>query len=101
MSRPVLRFHEDGTFRMIDPETTTLRVTTHNGKSATCTITALPEPTAVYLDRTEITLRQTRSDVLYTGTREEITAATNRILDEAGTTGIILGADCTIPGDTP
>ena len=44
---------------------------------------------------------QTRSDVLYTGTREEITAATNRILDEAGTTGIILGADCTIPGDTP
>ena len=60
----VLEIHDDGTFRMIDPETTTLRVTTHNGKSATCTITALPEPTAVYLDRTEITLRQTRSDVL-------------------------------------
>ncbi|MGN0184037.1 MAG: leucine-rich repeat protein [Aristaeellaceae bacterium] len=60
----VLEIHDDGTFRMIDPETTMLRVTTHNGKSATCTITALPEPTAVYLDRTEITLRQTCSDVL-------------------------------------
>lgn len=44
---------------------------------------------------------QTKNDLLYTGTKEEITAYTNKLLDEAGTTGIILGADCTIPGDTP
>lgn len=44
---------------------------------------------------------QTKNDLLYTGTKEEITAYTTRLLDEAGTTGIILGADCTIPGDTP
>jgi uroporphyrinogen decarboxylase len=44
---------------------------------------------------------QTKQDLLYTGTKEEITAYTNKLLDEAGTTGIILGADCTIPGDTP
>ena len=58
----VLEIHEDGTFRMIDPETTTLRVTTHNGKTATCTITAVTEPTAIYVDRESITLRQTLSD---------------------------------------
>ncbi|MDO5322527.1 MAG: leucine-rich repeat protein [Clostridia bacterium] len=60
----VLEIHDDGTFRMIDPETTTLRVTTHNGKSATCTIRAVTEPTALYVDRERITLRQTRGDVI-------------------------------------
>lgn len=44
---------------------------------------------------------QTRKDILYTGTKEEITAYTNQLLDDAGTTGVILGADCTIPNDTP
>ena len=44
---------------------------------------------------------QTKNDLLYNGTKEEIFAYTKKILDEAGTTGIILGADCTIPGDTP
>ena len=60
----VLEIHSDGTFRMIDPETTTLKVTTHNGKSATCTIRAVTEPTALYVDREHITLRQTRGDVI-------------------------------------
>ena len=35
--------------------------------------------------------------VLYSGTREEIIAETNRILAESGRTGVILGADCTLP----
>ena len=39
------------------------------------------------------------SDVLYRGTQAEITAETQRILDAAGRTGILLGADCTVPRD--
>ena len=39
------------------------------------------------------------SDVLYRGTQAEITAETHRILDAAGRTGILLGADCTVPRD--
>jgi uroporphyrinogen decarboxylase len=35
--------------------------------------------------------------VLYRGTEEEIKAETRRILAESGRTGVILGADCTIP----
>lgn len=40
-------------------------------------------------------------DVLYKGTKAEIKAETKRLLDKAGTTGVILGADCTVPRDTP
>lgn len=40
-------------------------------------------------------------DVLYKGTKEEVKAETKRLLDAAGTTGVILGADCTVPRDTP
>lgn len=43
---------------------------------------------------------QTENDVLYKGSEEEIRKETAAILDEAGTRGIILGADCTIPRDT-
>ncbi|MCM1107172.1 MAG: hypothetical protein NC355_09555 [Blautia sp.] len=43
----------------------------------------------------------TTDGVLYSGSREEITSYTHGLLDEAGTTGVILGADCTIPSDTP
>ncbi len=43
----------------------------------------------------------TTNGVLYKGSREEVESYTRRLLDEAGTTGIILGADCTIPSDTP
>ncbi|MBQ8231335.1 MAG: hypothetical protein IJZ34_05350, partial [Lachnospiraceae bacterium] len=40
------------------------------------------------------------SGTLYSGTEEEIKAETERILKAVGdTTGIILGADCTVPGD--
>lgn len=35
--------------------------------------------------------------VLYRGSRAEIEAETARILEEAGPSGVILGADCTIP----
>lgn len=43
----------------------------------------------------------TTNGVLYKGSKEEVESETRRLLDEAGTTGIILGADCTIPSDTP
>ncbi len=41
----------------------------------------------------------TKNGVLYRGSKEEIEAETRRILDDAGTRGIILGADCTVPSD--
>ncbi|MDR1318092.1 MAG: uroporphyrinogen decarboxylase [Treponema sp.] len=37
--------------------------------------------------------------LLYRGSEEEIKAETRRLLAEAGRTGIILGADCTLPRD--
>ena len=43
----------------------------------------------------------TTRSVLYRGTKEEVQAEAKRLLDEAGTTGVILGADCTIPESTP
>ena len=43
----------------------------------------------------------TASGVLYKGTKEEIQAETGKILQAAGTTGVIIGADCTIPRDIP
>lgn len=43
----------------------------------------------------------TTEGVLYSGSKEEIEKYTRKLLDEAGTTGVILGADCTIPSDTP
>ena len=43
----------------------------------------------------------TKNDLLYKGDEASIKAETKRLLDDAGTVGIILGADCTIPSDTP
>ena len=43
----------------------------------------------------------TRNGVLYKGTKEDIEAYTEGLIKEAGNQGIILGADCTIPEDTP
>lgn len=43
----------------------------------------------------------TKNGVLYKGCREEIEAETVRILESAGSTGVILGADCTVPSDIP
>ncbi|WP_249299456.1 uroporphyrinogen decarboxylase family protein [Feifania hominis] len=40
-----------------------------------------------------------QATVIYTGTREEVEAATYAILDEAGQIGVMLGADCTVPTD--
>lgn len=40
-----------------------------------------------------------KSGVLYSGTREEVEQETERLVKEAGTVGVILGADCTLPGD--
>lgn len=37
--------------------------------------------------------------VIYTGSREEVEKATFRILEDCGQTGIMLGADCTVPTD--
>lgn len=43
----------------------------------------------------------TKNGVLYKGSKEEVERETRRLLEEAGTIGVILGADCTIPSDTP
>ncbi len=40
-----------------------------------------------------------RTGVLDKGTREEVEDRVFRILDEAGQTGVMLGADCTVPTD--
>ena len=42
----------------------------------------------------------TKEGLLYKGSKEEIESYTRNLLDEAGTTGVIIGADCTIPEDT-
>lgn len=42
----------------------------------------------------------TTDGILFSGIKEEIQAETKRILKDSGRTGIILGADCTIPRST-
>ena len=37
--------------------------------------------------------------ILYSGTEEELRAEIKKILDEAGTKGVAIGADCTISSD--
>lgn len=41
----------------------------------------------------------TKNGVLYKGSKEEIEQETERLIAEAGKTGVILGADCTLPSD--
>lgn len=41
----------------------------------------------------------TKADLLYTGSQEAVQAETRALLQHAGRTGIILGADCTVPED--
>lgn len=41
----------------------------------------------------------TNNSLLYTGNKEEIQAEAKRLIAENGKQGIIIGADCTIPGD--
>lgn len=40
-----------------------------------------------------------KQGVLYRGTKEEIREFTDRLIEETGTDGFIVGADCTLPGD--
>lgn len=40
-----------------------------------------------------------KEGVLYSGSREEIEKETERLLEEAGTRGVVIGADCTLPSD--
>ncbi|WP_395320169.1 uroporphyrinogen decarboxylase family protein [Fructilactobacillus frigidiflavus] len=46
-------------------------------------------------------LGNTTNDVLFKGSKEEIEDEINSILDEAGTDRVIIGADCTVPRETP
>lgn len=43
---------------------------------------------------------QTENDLIYKGSEKEIRSEVRRLLDESGTKGVLLGADCTIPRDT-
>lgn len=40
-----------------------------------------------------------KGGVLYSGTREAVETETERLVREAGTVGVVLGADCTVPSD--
>lgn len=41
----------------------------------------------------------TKESILFKGTKEEITAETKRLVEEAGKVGVIIGADCSLPYD--
>jgi uroporphyrinogen decarboxylase len=41
----------------------------------------------------------TKTSLLYAGSREDIEHYTQELITDAGKTGVILGADCTVPGD--
>jgi uroporphyrinogen decarboxylase len=43
----------------------------------------------------------TAGDPIYRGSRKEIEGCTEKIVAETGRRGLILGADCTVPDDTP
>ena len=45
-------------------------------------------------------LGNTTDDILYKGSQQEIETEITRLIDEAGTQGVIIGADCTVPRDT-
>jgi len=44
---------------------------------------------------------QTPGSLIHAGGKEEIQAFVRKLLDENGTQGFVVGADCTIPSDTP
>lgn len=39
----------------------------------------------------------TKNDILWRGSRAEVEAETERLINDAGTAGVVLGADCTVP----
>ncbi len=57
----VLTVSPEGKVTAIAPGTATITVTTHNGKSDSCSGTVTTPPEAVYLNHTELTIRQTTS----------------------------------------
>lgn len=40
-----------------------------------------------------------KQGVLYSGTKEEVQAETRRLIEETGSVGVVIGADCTVPVD--
>ena len=46
-------------------------------------------------------LGNTTSDVLFKGDQKQIQAEIDDLIDEAGVKGVIIGADCTVPRNTP
>ena len=40
-----------------------------------------------------------KEGLLYSGTREAIEKEVDRLLTETGSTGVVFGADCTVPSD--
>ena len=40
-----------------------------------------------------------KTGILYSGSREEIERETERLVEETGRRGVVLGADCTLPSD--
>jgi len=43
----------------------------------------------------------TPGSLIHSGLQEEISAFARGLVEEAGRTGVAIGADCTVPGDTP
>lgn len=61
---------------------------------------SLAEGREIFGGRTVLGGFQNDTDgLLYKGSKEEIQAEAKRLIAEAGTTGLVLGADCTIPSD--
>ena len=40
-----------------------------------------------------------KEGILYSGSKEEIEKETEKLVTAAGSTGVVLGADCTLPSD--
>lgn len=44
---------------------------------------------------------QTKNSILYKGTKKEIEDCVEKLIKDVGKTGVIIGADCTVPADIP
>ena len=42
---------------------------------------------------------QTKDSVLYRGSKEEIEAYVEKLIEDVGKVGVVVGADCTVPAD--
>lgn len=60
----------------------------------------LSEAKKIFNGRTVIGgLANTKNGVLYSGSKAAVEAATEAVIKDAGTRGVIIGADCTVPND--